>query len=269
MSTMTLERIRAGYGQREILKGVSLTARSGEVLALIGPNGAGKTTLIRTMCRVLKPFSGRALLDGKGIWAMKTRCFAQTVARVSQNERLSWPFTVYQVVTMGRFAHRGWLSVYTKEDHDVVDGAIRAAGLWDLRGRAIDTLSGGEAQRVMVARALAQRPKVLVLDEPVAHLDIKHRIDVLDTVRSLASSGMAIVVSLHDLNLAALYADRIALLSDGRVRILDSPEHVLTKENLEGVYGTRMVIGKYPGNGRLTITPIPAWLAAKTRSSDL
>ena len=261
MSSMRLEYIRAGYGRREVLKGITLTVHSGEILALIGPNGAGKTTLIRIMCRVLKPDTGQVMLDGQNIWSMQARSFARKVARVSQNERLSWPFTVNQVVRMGRFAHRGWISAYTREDHEAVDEAIRATGLWEHRGRSIHTLSGGEAQRAMVSRAIAQRPEILVLDEPVAHLDVKHRIDVLDTIRGLTNAGLAVIVSLHDLNLTALYADRIALLSDGEVRTLARPKQVLTRENLEPVYGTRMMIGRYPGIERLMVTPIPTWLS--------
>ena len=260
MSWMMLEDISAGYNGTPVLKGLSLNIRAGEVLALIGPNGVGKTTLIRVICRVIRPDSGRVELNGHEIWSMSARRFARAVARVSQSERLTWSFTIRQVVGMGRFAHRGWLSAYNREDHEAIDHAIRAAGLWEHRERSIHAVSGGETQRAIVARAIHQQPAMLVLDEPVAHLDVKHRIGVLDTVKELAASGTAVVLSLHDLNMSALYADRIALMADGRISTLGTPEQVLTRDNLESAYGTRMMVGRYPGIDRLLVTPLPSWL---------
>ncbi len=251
--------LKSGYGNKQILNGISLEVRKGEIVAIIGPNGSGKTTMMRAMCRVLKPSGGRVLLDGRDIREFHARRVAQIISWVSQNNRLAWPFTVHQVVSMGRFPHRGWVASYTKEDHRAVDAAIRATGLWEHRERLIDTLSGGEAQRAVIARALAQTPRVLLLDEPVAHLDMKYKIAILDLVRNLSEQGLSIVISLHDLNLAGLYADRIALLSEGKLFATGVPDVILTKKNLERVYETEVVISRHPLNDRPQVTPISSF----------
>lgn len=260
MSFLSAENISCGYGKETILYNISLKIYAGEILALIGPNGSGKTTLIRAFSRVLKPQKGKVLLDKSNIWEIHPRKFARSVARVEQTTKLTWPYSVEQIVQMGRFPHRGWISSYTEEDHIQVDEAIRATGLWNHRERNIDTLSGGEFQRAMVARAVAQTPRVLILDEPVAHLDMKYKIAVLDLVRHLSHRGIAVIVSLHDLNLASLYADKVALLSEGAMAAYGSPKEILTKANLEPVYETEVMIGRHPANHRTMVTPIPGWL---------
>ena len=256
MLTLAVVNLSCSYNGKNVLFDISLTFRAGEIVAIIGPNGSGKTTLMRAMCRVLKPSRGKVLLDGQDIRELHTRQVAQKISWVSQTNRLAWPFTVHQVVSMGRFPHRGWIASYTKEDHLVVDDAIRATGLWEHQDRLINTLSGGEAQRAVIARALAQAPKVLLLDEPVAHLDMKYKIAILDLVRDLAEQGLAVVISLHDLNLAGQYADRIALFSDRRLFAVGNPVSILGKRNLETVYETEVVISRHPANNRPQVTPI-------------
>ena len=260
MSTLTVRSVSCRYDAETVVEDVSLTVEAGHIVALIGPNGSGKTTLMRAMSRVLKPAKGDVLLDGEDIWHMPVRQVARLIARVEQNSRLVWPFTVHQVVGMGRFPHRGWVGGYTEVDHAAVDEAIRETGLWEHRHRAISTLSGGESQRAMIARALSQQPRILLLDEPVAHLDIKYKVTVLDLVRHFASEGLAVVVSLHDLNLAGFYADRVALLSEGSLFAVGTPAEILTKENLEKVYETEVVIGTHPLNHRPMVTPVPSWM---------
>ncbi len=253
---LTIDNLCCSYNGKSILHNISLDFGAGEIVAIIGPNGSGKTTMMRAMCRVLKPSGGRVLLDGRDIREFHARRVAQIISWVSQNNRLAWPFTVHQVVGMGRFPHRGWVASYTKEDHRAVDAAIRATGLWEHRDRLINTLSGGEAQRAIIARALAQTPRVLLLDEPVAHLDMKYKIAILDLVRDLAEQGLSIVISLHDLNLAGLYADRIALLSEGKLFATGLPDSILSKKNLETVYETEVLISRHPLNDRPQVTPI-------------
>ena len=257
---LTVRNIDACYGKTKVIDDVSLSVRRGELLALIGPNGAGKTTLVKVMCRVMKPTAGQVVLEGQDAWQIRARDYARKVAHVRQSEKLAWPFTVEQVVLMGRFPHRGWLASYTGADRRAVDEALEVTGLESLRGRALHTLSGGEAQRAMLARALAQAPELLILDEPVAHLDIKHRLEVLDTARTFAARGLSVVVCLHDLTLAALYADRVALLEHGVVRSEGSPEDVLNKRDLEEVYGTPVLVDRFPGIDRPKITAVPAWI---------
>ncbi len=257
---LSLRNIDACYGKTKVIDGISLAVRRGELLALIGPNGAGKTTLVKIMCRVMKPTAGTFEFEGQDPWRIPARDYARKVAHVRQSEKLAWPFTVEQVVLMGRFPHRGWLAAYTAEDRRVVDEALELTGLESLKHRGLHTLSGGEAQRAMLARALAQSPELLILDEPVAHLDIKHRLEVLNTARSFAAKGLSVVVCLHDLTLAALYADRVALLEHGVVRSEGSPEKVLNKADLEEVYGTPVLVDRFPGIDRPKITAVPAWV---------
>ena len=260
MSTLALRNLGCRYDVETVISDISFTVATGEIIALIGPNGSGKTTLMRAMCRALKPAQGEVLLNGKNIWQMPIRHVARNIARVEQGGRIAWPFTVHQLVNLGRFPHRGWISSYTPDDHQAVDRAIRETGLWDHRSRVISTLSGGENQRAMIARALAQKPTILLLDEPVAHLDIKYKITVLDLVRQLSRDGLSVVVSLHDLNLAGIYADRIALLSKGRLFALGGPAAILTEKNLETVYETEVLVGNHPLNHRPLVTPIPSWM---------
>jgi iron complex transport system ATP-binding protein len=257
---LNLRNIDGCYGKTKVINGISLAVRRGELLALIGPNGAGKTSVVKIMCRTMKPAAGTVEFEGQDVWQMRARDYARKVAHVRQSETLAWPFTVEQVVLMGRYPHRGWLSAYTLEDRHAVDEAIELTGLQTMKGRALHTLSGGEAQRAMLARALAQNPELLILDEPVAHLDIKHQIEVLNTARSFTTRGLSVVICLHDLTLAALYADRVALLEHGVVRVEGSPEHVLNKSDLEEVYGTPVLVGRFPGINRLTINAVPEWV---------
>ena len=258
---LELRAVRGGYAGVEVLRGISLAVRPGELVALIGPNGSGKTTLLRTMGRLLRPLAGQVLLDGADLWKLGARRVARSVGWVPQNARLAWPFTVQQVVALGRFPHRGWIAAWTAEDHRAVDEALAATGMEAHRDRPLGTLSGGEVQRAMLARVLAQRPRLLLLDEPVAHLDMKYKIAVLDLARGLARRGLAVVISLHDLNLAGLYADRVILLADGRVFAEGPPERILARENLEAVYETRVIVGRYPGrDGRPLVNPVPGWL---------
>jgi iron complex transport system ATP-binding protein len=257
MSRLSINEVDAGYGREPFLRGISLSVEPGEVLALIGPNGSGKTTLIRAICRILKPLAGTVTLDGRNIWDLSVRAAARRIARVPQTGNTAWPFTIHQIVTLGRFPHRGWLGSYTGEDERITNEALAITGLWDLRHRVVTTLSGGEQQRAMIARALAQTPDILVLDEPVAHLDLKYQVSVLDLLRTLAGQGLTVVVSLHDLNHAALYADRIALLQAGRLRGLGRPEEILRRETIEEVYETPVLVSRHPDRDLPLVTPIP------------
>lgn len=262
MTTLSVENLTCSYSGNDepVLTDVSLTAQAGEILALIGPNGAGKTTLLRAMSRVLRPRRGHVRLDGHNIWELPAQQVAQRVACVAQNTRLTWPYTVQQVVALGRFPHRGWLSPYTAHDRRVIEDALNRTGLRALRERPFHTLSGGEQQRAIIARALAQAPEVLLLDEPVAHLDLKYQVTTLDLVRELADGGLTVVISLHDLNYAACYSDRLALLANGRLLAVGEPTTILTAANLETVYDTQVVVGQHPLNHVPLVTPVPGCL---------
>ena len=242
MSGLKIIDITSGYNDFKVLHNISFNIMGGEILALTGPNGSGKSTLLKTMCRVLKPYSGSILLNEKDIWSYNEREVAKEIAWVSQSIFFSWSFTVKQVVEMGRFPHKGWIGSYNKEDYEAVNTALEETGLFDLKYRLINTLSGGEIQRVMIGRALAQTPRILLLDEPVAHLDLKHKIAILDLLKTLSSMGLAIVISIHDLNLASIYADKIVLLKSGKLFAMGEPNEILIKKNLEEVYETNVRI---------------------------
>ena len=260
MGKLLVQNVSCGYDGRVVLKEVSFEISSGEIIAFIGPNGSGKSTLFKTLDRLLKPLAGNVYLDGRDIWKLHEREVAKQIAFVCQSAHVSWPFTVRQAVTMGRFSHRGWVAAYTAEDSRVVDESLEAAGLSDIGERSIDTLSGGELQRVMIARALAQEPSVILLDEPVSNLDIKYQVTVLELVRSMAHNGMAVGVILHDLNLASLYADRIGLLSNGELAALGEPSQILSKENIDAAYDTDVFVREHPLHPRPQVIYIPSWM---------
>ncbi len=257
--------VSAGYNGKTVLKSITLTFGQGELLALIGPNGAGKTTLSRLLYKAIKPSAGRVVFDGKNVWKYKETDFARKVAHVGQSERIAWPFTVGQIVEMGRFAHRGWIAPYTARDRSIINEALSVTGLLDLTNRPVDTLSGGEVQRALLARAIAQQPRFFILDEPVTHLDIKYQIDVLDTARSLADSGLGVIVCLHDLSLTGLYADRVVLVDNGEIRIQGSPEQVLVKDIIEEVYRAPVHVDTFPGTKKIYVTPLPSFVMKREK----
>ncbi len=257
MNTLETFALTLGYNGRSVLADLSLAVRPGRVLALAGPNGAGKTTLLRALARLLRPRQGAVLLDGRDVWQLSERDTARRLGLVPQNEALEWPLTVEQVVMLGRAAHRGWFRPYAAADYAAVDAALAQTGLEPLRTRLLSELSGGERQRVLIARALAQQPATILLDEPTAHLDLRYQAAVLGLVRRLAHTcGLAIVLSLHDLNLAALYADRVALLADGGLLAEGSADEVFTVAHLQRAYGVPIAVGRHPIYGTPLVMPV-------------
>ena len=237
-SALRAHRLSVTLGGARILHAVDLRVRPGEVVALVGPNGAGKSTLLRALAGLL-PADGEARLLGRAVGDWSARERGQRLALVRQATDLTAAFTVREVVALGRAPHLGWLAQPSPADRDIVDGALDAMGLRDLAGRQVPTLSGGEQQRTLLAQALAQDPAVLLLDEPTAHLDIRHQLDLLARVRRQSRQGRAVVAALHDLGLAARFADRIAMLSRGRLVADGPPADVLTPALLHDVFGVR------------------------------
>jgi iron complex transport system ATP-binding protein len=261
-SVLDIQDLACGYRGRPVLADICLTARRGEVLALIGPNGAGKTTLLRAMSRLLRPSAGTLLLDGQDLWQMEPRALARRLALAPQTNATDWPLTVEQVVALGRAPHRGWLLPFSATDRDAVAHAMRRMEIEVLRARLIRTLSGGEQRRVILARALAQAADILLLDEPTASLDLRFQMEILQLVRELAHADQrAVVITLHDLNHAALCADRIALLAHGQLQALGAVEEVLTPNQIEQAYGVSVVVTRHPVDGTPLVTPLSALLA--------
>ena len=253
---LTLEALTVHYGPRPILRAVTLDVRAGEVLALIGPNGAGKTTLIRAAAGLLAPAGGAARLAGEAVHGWRPALRARRIAVVPQAAQLPAGFTVRETVLMGRTPYLGWLGREAEADHAVTRQALERAGLLGLAEQPVDALSGGEQQRVLIARALAQAAPVLLLDEPTAHLDLKYQASTLSLVRELArADGLAVLVALHDLNLAAQFADRVALLAGGELRALGSPTEVLTPANLSAAYEIPVMVIPHPLHGAQLVLP--------------
>ena len=240
---------------RWLLQGIDLQVRAGEFVGLIGPNGSGKTSLLRCAYRAERPASGWMALDGDDLWRRSPRWSAQRIAVVLQEFPQDFGLAVVEVVAMGRSPHKGLFDGDDAEDARIVDEALAAVGMAGLREQAFARLSGGEKQRVLLARALAQRPGLLLLDEPTNHLDPRYQLELLQQLRELRLSTLA---SFHDLNLAAAFCDRLYVLDQGRVVASGTPTDVLTAELLQQVFGVHALVDRHPlaDHPRITwITP--------------
>lgn len=245
------------FGLKKVLKDISLSVSDGEFVGLMGPNGSGKTTLLRCVMDYLEPGSGAIMVDMKPLHTLSPRELAKTFAVVPQSSSTDFAFSAYDIVMMGRTPHiRSRFSGETRADEEAVTEAMKLTNTWQFADRPFSELSGGERQRVVVARAVAQRPKALLLDEPTVYLDISGQIEIMDLVRRLNKEArMTIIAVLHDVNLAARYCDRIALLNDGRLEVVGPPSRVLTPEAMNAVYGVDVVIRRDPLSGTVYVMP--------------
>ncbi len=257
MSSVVARGIRAGYREREVLRGVDLVAQAGELVALIGPNGAGKSTLLRVIGGLLRPTAGTVTIDGTLVTALDRRAIARQIAVVPQVFETLFPFTVREIVALGRTSRLGPLGTLGSDDARAVARALKDLDATDLADRRIDRVSGGERQRAVLAMALAQEAGVLLLDEPTAHLDPTHQRATLERVAALARvRGLAVVAVLHDLNLAAAFASRVVLLADGVVIREGEPRNVITAELISAVFGPGLRVVAH--DGRPFVIPEPA-----------
>jgi len=248
--------LTAGYGERPVLHAISLEVDAGEMLAVVGPNGAGKSTLLRILGGSLVPWEGMVDVFGHPLVEMDRRAISRMLATVAQENSVAFRFTVLEVVLMGRAPHLGSLHFETPHDLEIARAALERFDLIELATRPIQELSGGERKRVFLARALAQEPRIALLDEPTAFLDMRHVAEIFVRFRELcAERGMAVVATLHDLNAAALYADRVLLMKDGTAVATGTPEEVLTAGNLQSVYETDIYVGRNPATGALAVLP--------------
>ena len=228
------------------LDAVSLRVEAGQLLALVGPNGSGKTTLLRALLGTLPVDGGTALVDGRPVGSWARQELSRLVGVVTQREEPWAPLRVEETVLLGRYPHLGALSPVTSADWAVVRAALERCDVWHLRGRTLDALSGGEWQRVRIARALAQEPRVLVLDEPAAALDLRHEMEVMELVRELVRSGLACLLVTHHLNLAARYAHRMVLLACGQVVAGGTPADILRPDVVSRVFGWPVTVLEGP-----------------------
>ena len=236
-----------------LLDGVTLHADRGQLVGLIGPNGAGKSTLLRAISGILGYRDGAVRLDGADIKSLSSKDIAAGLALVPQIAPYTHGFTCIELVLMGRYPHLGRFQIEGKEDDRIARDAMRLTEIEQFADRTLDTLSGGERQRVFVSRALAQQPRVLLLDEPTSNLDVLHQLKVFDLVRKLVDEGLTAVAAIHDLNMAARYCDRLVLLTGGRVLAEGSPEEVLSPETIESAFGVKAAVYREPITGALAI----------------
>lgn len=237
MAELAIDQISVSLGTKEVLKDISLRLGQGELIALVGPNGAGKTTLLRAALGLCKPHLGSARLDNVALSTLSAAQIARKIAYLPQTRPLDWPLGVEAVVGLGRFAYGGSLSKQTHADKAAIDRAIKACRLDAFRGRSTSTLSGGELARVHIARALASESPLLIADEPNAALDPLLGFEMMDIIRSYCNNAGAALVSMHDLSLAARFADRIIVLHEGRVIADDAPNLALSANVLAEVFG--------------------------------
>ena len=246
--------IRFGYAE-PVLKGVSFDVSSRELLVVLGPNGSGKSTLLKIIVRVLEPESGRVMLDGRDVTTMPRRQTARLVGYVAQEATTRFPLTAMEYVLQGRFAQGRLVGFESDEDVREAARAMEMTETSEFAARFVGELSGGERQRVMLARALASRPRLLVLDEPVANLDISHQVKMLDLVKELTRAAeMSAIVVTHELNLAAEFASRVMLMKSGELLAIGGPREVLTDARLRALYGTDLLVDENPVSGAPRIT---------------
>ena len=255
--TLAAEELTLGYGERTVIEGLDLTVPSGAITAIVGANASGKSTLLRSMSRLLAPREGQVLLDGRAVHRMPAKELARTLGLLPQSPTAPEGITVADLVGRGRHPHQGLFVRWSRDDDAAVAAALEATHTTSLADRPVDELSGGQRQRVWIAMALAQQTDVLLLDEPTTFLDVSHQIEVLDLLTDLnRRRGTTVVMVLHDLNLAARYADHLVALAGGRLHAAGDPDAVLTEDTVRAVFGLDSRVVVDPVSGRPLMLPI-------------
>lgn len=248
---LTIENITAGYHSKPVIQDINLKITAGEFLGIIGPNGSGKSTLIRVIGRYKKPWSGHIWLRGEDIHQMHAGTVAKSVAVVPQEIQVAFPYTVEEIVFLGRLPYLKWWRKEDEEDYRIVEGCLKRIYAGDICGKLWHELSSGEKQKVVIAKALAQEPEILLLDEPTSHLDINHQLEIMQILSQMnRNEGVTIVAVLHDLNLASIYCSRLAALNHGNLFSVGSPEEVITAENVRSLYGAKVEVEKSQVDGK-------------------
>jgi len=246
-----------GYKTSEILHELSLCLERGEILGIVGPNGSGKSTLIKLISGLYLPWKGDVFLKGRPLASYKRRDIARSIASVSQEIEKDFPFTVREVVAMGRAPYMGRFAIENKADRAIIEEAMELTDISHYAERLPYQLSGGERQRMVIARALAQEPEILLMDEPTSHLDLNHQMEINSLImRMKEEKGLAVVYVTHDLSSASECCSRIILLGEGQIHAEGTPDVVITAENIDAIYGCRALVDENPETGRPRVTPL-------------
>ncbi|MGH4052675.1 MAG: heme ABC transporter ATP-binding protein [Clostridium sp.] len=241
---------------QEVLKDININIETGKFYTILGPNGSGKTTLLRILSKSLNMDKGEIFIDEKELYQIKPKQLAKEMSVVSQSTEIEFDFSVQGIVLMGRTPHISRFCSESEKDIEIAKTAMEMTNTWELRNKSINALSGGERQRVVVARAIAQETKIILLDEPISHLDIHHQIEIMNQLKQLnQNKNITIIAVLHDLNIAAAYSDHMILMHDKVVYKDGTPEEVLTKEVIRKVYGLDVYITRNPKTGKTFIMP--------------
>lgn len=246
--------VECTYGAVKVIEGMTFSIGRGCFAGIIGPNGSGKSTLLRCISRALQPARGTVLLEGESLYKMNPREAARKMAVVPQETAVSFPFTVEEIIMMGRSPHLRRFQGESKKDYEITNRSMDLTNTRHLAGRQVTAISGGERQRVIIAKALAQEPELILLDEPTSHLDINQQVEILGLLQRMnRGSGLTILAVFHDLNLAAQFCDLMILMQRGKAFRAGKPEEILTAESIKEVYGTRVLVKKHPVTGRPAI----------------
>lgn len=251
---LQVENLSFSYEEQQIIEDIHLNVAKGEFVGIIGPNGSGKSTILKNLYRTLKPDHGTVLLDKENLYKISAKEAAKTLGVVGQENSVPFDFKVEEIVAMGRSPHKKLFDGDTVADRDIIRNALKQTGIEHMAKRNYLQLSGGEKQRVIIARVLAQQTDFLLLDEPTNHLDIRYQLQMFDLIKGL---GVTVLSAIHDLNIAALYCDRIYALKEGRLFKAGTPEEILTPAVIQDVYGVRTDIIVHPITNKLSITYLP------------
>lgn len=251
---LQIENVNFSLDEKQIIEDMNLHVTEGEFVGIIGPNGSGKSTLLKNIYRALKPDSGVVFLDGDNINKMNSKMAAKKIGVVGQENVVPFDFKVEEIIAMGRSPYKGFFDGDSKKDKEIIANAIHQIGMSDMEKRNFSNLSGGEKQRVLLGRVLAQQTELLVLDEPTNHLDIQHQLQIFDLIKGL---GVTVLSAIHDLNLAAIYCDRLYVVKDGRMLMAGTTEEVLRPECIYEIYGVRSDVTIHPVTKKVSITFLP------------
>ena len=268
MYALEVKNLQFGYRDNLVIRDISFKIKAGSFVSIIGPNGSGKSTLLKALNNIYRPQKGSILLYNRDILSYKKKDLARKIALVPQDTSIDYEFTVEDIVMMGRHPYKGRFEREDESDYKIVKEALELTNTLTLKDRIINQISGGERQRAIIAKALAQKPAMILLDEPTSNLDINHQMDILNILKKLnEENGLTVILVIHDINLAARYSHEIILLREGRIVGMGTPEEVITVENIENTYNMKVAIEKNKYTDTVHLTPIE--IKEKKESQDL